>query len=122
MASPENGEFASLSTLVGDRLIGVQFIMDYLKLNFDAAEMTILSAIQVSTAGLVSRSFQAGFRDQICSLIGSKILEATGVRDKYLELKFEGDASICISLKPEDREGPETVMFETKSGVKWSVW
>lgn len=122
MGSSENSEFASLSLLVGDRLVGVQFVMDYLKLNFDTSEMTILSSIQVSISGLISNSFQSGFRDRICSLIGRKILEATGVRNKYLLLKFDEDASILISLKPEDREGPEAVMFETRSGMKWSVW
>lgn len=88
MSLPENREFSSLRTIVGERLTAVQFVMDYVKLNFVAAEMTILSPIQVFISGMEFRSFEAGFRDQICSLIGSKILEASGVTAQYLKTRI----------------------------------
>lgn len=106
---PEKDEFALLNSIVGERLIGVQFIMDYFKLDFGVAEMTILSPAWVSISGNEYPAFQYGFRDQICSSIGVKVDQANGVIEKSIDIMFEGDASVIISLKIEDRDGPEAV-------------
>ena len=106
----------------------VSFVRDYVELRIDYSIVRALT----NPAGIVdgiSWSFpEDGSADLLLKYINRALVAAEVVPEDHILLTFEGRASITISLRSEDRVGPEAAHFvpakangEPDSSSMW-IW
>jgi hypothetical protein len=110
-----------LGSLVGQELSGVVFVRDYIQLQFDDRGLTAVTLPTVVSKGGTYLSGMPGYRDSLCERIGHIVVDARMREDEGIELKFDDESVIAISLKREDYIGPEAAIFHDGSHPAW-VW
>jgi hypothetical protein len=114
-------KIVTLEQLKGRNLSAVTFVQDYLQLQFDGPFLNIFVWPRITVSDK-SVSFGApGYRDQLCSQIGKIVGGATAEADASLRLYFTDGSTIDVSLLPECRKGPESVVFQDGDGG-FAVW
>jgi hypothetical protein len=112
---------ATLERLKGRNLSAVSFVHDYLQLQFDGPFLNIFVWPRI-TVSAKSVSFGMNeYRDQLCSQIGKIVGGATVEADVSLRLYFTDGTIVEVSLRPESRKGPESVVFQDGHGG-FGVW
>jgi hypothetical protein len=112
-----------LSSLVSFELSSVIFVRDYVQLVFESdtnSILTLYSLPDVCLKGQCYRLSTAGYRDALCSFIGSQVVDAEIEKGVELLLSFEGDIEVRVSLDEADYNGPEAVMLS--DGQQIRVW
>ena len=100
-----------MDTIVGEQLSSVEFVQDYLQLHFDGPTLTVFVWPIVRSTVREARWGQPGYKDELCARIGHKVSKA-GLREgEAVIILFEDSGEIVISLRPEDRVGPEAGHF-----------
>ncbi len=96
--------------IVGRRLSGVTFVMDYVQLQFDPPPtVNALTPITVRCGSKTAVTGDEPFRNVLCEQI-PKTVSAVTLREKdSLAFTFEDGSSISLSLRPEDYVCPEAV-------------
>ena len=98
---------SSLIPLVGRRLYGVSFILDYIVLAFDPDySLAAMSLPIVFKDGEPINSDQAGYRDALVEQIG-KIVEATSETNRELTVVLDEHLKFVIRLDADEPPGPE---------------
>jgi hypothetical protein len=97
----------TFSAFVGATLVAVTFVMDYVQLQFDAAQLTAYTPPQVQTADHRWTSEDPGWRDSLCARIGVVVRRASCSSGQALQIDFEDGVAFTISLMDEDYRGPE---------------
>lgn len=120
--------------LAGAEVVSVVFVMDYLQLVLDADSDVRLAPegmapmagepsfagreIRISaltdpevkdSSGHIFRRSDAGWRDALCDLINERVHRAAIVDGTEFRLEFEAGSIFRVSLRDEDRQGPEAV-------------
>ena len=114
-------EDRGLEMIIGEKLISVGFVLDYLHFDFGGPALSAYSVPTFRSRGSVLRETDAGYRDALCGLIG-KTVERVQVRESEgLEIAFEGAGAIEISLRPEDRKSQEAAEFWSPTG-RFGFW
>ncbi|MEO8695540.1 MAG: hypothetical protein ABI658_18605 [Acidimicrobiales bacterium] len=100
-----------LGRLVGHDLDMVSFVRDYVELRIDYCIVRALTdpSGRIGDAGW--RLPEHGAADILRRYIGLTVIATEVVEDDHLSLHFEGDAHIDVSLRPNDRVGPEAAHF-----------
>ncbi len=111
-----------LDCLLNEQLSSVTFVQDYLQLHFDGPFFNAYIWPLVKIGGTVFRFEQSGYRDAICGLISKKVIKTQEVPDQFLGIEFQDGSSIEFSLKEQDREGPEALVFHSADPKRWNVW
>lgn len=112
----------ALNLLVGDRVISVTFIHDYMQLHFEHAYLNITNPSTVVTNGVCSKFESAEYANYVRKLIGECVRSVSAQAGSEINIEFANESRFAISLRPEDYEaGPEAVMIQHDSGV-WNVW
>jgi hypothetical protein len=112
---------STLDQLKGNSLSAVTFVQDYLQLQFDGPFLNVFVWPRIIVSA-ESVSFGApGYRDQLCSQIGKTVGGVTVEADASLRLYFTDGSIIDVSLLPESRKGPESVVFQDGDGG-FAVW
>ena len=115
--SPELKELETIE------LVGITFIRDYIQFLFDGPLLNTytLPSIIFQNKTLTSKDF--GYYDALCSLIGKSII-FTNVDETHerIEIFFENEVQIFVSLKDEDRECAEAAMLRIETGGIWKIW
>ena len=101
---------ATFGALVGAMLGAVTFVMDYVQLQFDAAQLTAYTLPEVELAGRCWTIEDPGWRDALCARIGV-VVRSASCADQRLQIGFEDGATIGVSLMSEDYRGPEAFML-----------
>ena len=110
-----------LERIVGEFMSSVEFVMDYVQLSFCGSTLTSFVSPQVHDRDQTLREDEPGYRDALCSLIGT-VVSSTEVREEdILRITFADNRSITVSLRAEDAAGPECANFISASG-RWWVW
>jgi len=110
-----------LERIVGEFMSSVEFVMDYVQLSFCGSTLTSYVSPQIHDRDQTFRENQPGYRDALCSLIGT-VVSATEVREEdLLRITFADNRSITVSLHAEDATGPECANFISTSG-RWWFW
>jgi len=111
---------SALNLLIRRELGAVTFVRDYLQLHFDGPLLNTYVWPVIRTSG-TSYSFEMqGYRDELCARIGCVVMAVT--EGECIAIEF-GDGSVVeISLRLEDRVGPEAVLLDDGRGKVWSVW
>jgi hypothetical protein len=105
----------ALSKLVGARLTSVQFVMDYLILGFDErGALTTLVWPEIFTKGRGSAFGKTGYRDELCSLIGKSLKNATMGSDETINFDFDGGTEIRIPLRSYQLPGERAILTGPK--------
>jgi hypothetical protein len=94
------------------RAVSVTFILDYLVLAFDAYRMTLFEwpVIILPTGRL--QFGEPEYRDSLCSIIATNVIDASEVFDDYIEMKFDCEIALRISVGFERRH-PDVGMLVT---------
>ncbi|HMF53203.1 MAG TPA: hypothetical protein VK593_02560 [Edaphobacter sp.] len=100
-----------ISGVVGEELIAVEFVQDFLQLRFDGPLLTLYSWPHVLLSEFSIAFGEPEYRNALCSLIGEKVDEATLEEGDSLTLRFENETVIALSLREEDLDGPEAGAF-----------
>ena len=118
MAQPEK---PILETLKGCELSAVTFVRDYVQLQFDGPFLNCFVLPRVTVSETTFSSDSPGYRDALCGQIGKTVAGAAVEDDVVFHIFFADGSLIEISLRPEDRPGPEAV--ELQDGNRgFGVW
>lgn len=115
-----NKDANPLGIMSGMKVEAVTFIHDYIQLGLGSAGISVYvwPIIDISSAQLVPNSI--GYKDALCARIGKKVIRAE-VKNQYLTISFEDSVVLLISLRPEDRQGPEAFEFLSPTDGAWVV-
>jgi hypothetical protein len=112
----------ALQRLVGQRLVSVVFVQDYLQLIWDDASLTVLNPITVEEQDHLLGPDDDLFPKRLVDLIPNETVGAEVTRDEVLRLRFGDNKAIAISLRDNDYVGPEALIFRAKGmDVTWVI-
>jgi len=96
--------------VVGRRLSGVTFVMDYIQLQFDPPPtINALTPITVESGGRTAISGDESFRNLLCEQIPKTVTDVSLEHGVALTFSFEDGSSISLSLRQQDYVGAEAV-------------
>jgi hypothetical protein len=112
-----------LNDLAGSRFYAVEFILDYLRLQFDGSqghhEMTVEVDPRIRVGDRWFTWGEPGFRDALCDQFGATVRSArTDIEGEQILIDFDNGALISIPLRIEDFFGPEAASYEHSLGQK----
>jgi hypothetical protein len=107
-----------IERIIGEQLSSVEFVQDYVQLKFDGPTLTVFTWPVLRIATMTVHSRDAGYKDHLCERIGHKV-SAAAIRDENsINITFDDGAEVSISLKPQDRQGPEAGYFAASGDPK----
>ena len=114
-----------LQTVVGEYLSSVNFVMDYLQLDFSGHGFTMNAWPTITIENRTLAHADGGYKDALCSLIGETATDVDEYWDTGLRLQFKNGSYINLSLRVErDFPSPEVATFHTQTkafAIIWSV-
>jgi hypothetical protein len=123
-----------LNNLAGSRFYAVEFILDYLRLQFDGPqglehhEITVEVDPRIRIDDVWFEWGQSGFRDSLCDQFGSVVRQArTDIDGEQILIEFDTGALISIPLGAEYFTGPEAADYvhgkgrERLGGALWTT-
>jgi len=105
--------------LLGAPLTSVEFVQDYVQLRFDGPVLTVITWPLVDLHEHEVRWGERGFRNELCSRIGEKVIRAEILPRDSLQLEFGDGAIFKVSLRDEDYRAAEAVRFESDPATWW---
>jgi hypothetical protein len=102
---------APLAGLVGQELDSVSFVRDYIELRIDYSILRALGPVAGLIGGIRWRLDDEHGADLLRRYIGRAVTTAEIIENERISLVFGSDDRIDLSLKPEDRVGPEAAHF-----------
>ncbi|HSC78013.1 MAG TPA: hypothetical protein VLB32_05565 [Candidatus Acidoferrales bacterium] len=105
-----------LDAIVGEQLSSVEFVQDYVQLHFDGPSIIAYVWPVVEVGGKAYRFGDSSYRDVLCGWIAHRIPTAFVVEEEELKIEFDDGAALSISLRPEDRTGPEAADYIPRRG------
>jgi hypothetical protein len=110
----------ALKQLIGAQLSSVEFVQDYLQLRFDGQCLTVYGEVHQIFCSQSSVSWsQPGYRDTLCDLITHQIRKTELLPNEKISLTFDNESVWSMSLREEDRRGPEALMYVDRSNKIW---
>ncbi|HET6832369.1 MAG TPA: hypothetical protein VFH30_00775 [Acidimicrobiales bacterium] len=100
-----------LAELVGQELDTVSFVRDYLELRIDYSILRALRAVTGSIDGLSWQLGDNGAADLLLRYIGRTVMAVEVVEHERISLAFGAEDWIDVSLREQDRVGPEAAHF-----------
>jgi hypothetical protein len=101
--------------IVGEPLSSVEFVMDYVQLHFAGPTLTLFVWPVVAVKEHETHFGEPGYRDALCGRITHIVTKVMMADDKALSVQFDDGSAITVSLRPEDRTGPEAGYFTRSS-------
>ena len=93
-----------LDAIIGQQLSSVEFVQDYVQLHFDGPYIIAFTWPVVES-----------YRDALCDRISRKVRTALISGGNAVTIGFDDGGTIRISLKQEDRVGPEAILYRAGS-------
>lgn len=107
-----DGEIRIRQQIVGQRLSGVTFVMDYVQLQFDPPPtINAYTPITIRSGGRTAVSGEETFRNLICEQIPKTVASIAIVEGEAFSLNFEDGSIVSISLREEDNAHGEAMEF-----------
>jgi hypothetical protein len=103
---------ATIDALVGSTLVAITFVLDYVQIQFESAQLTDAARLnahtlpEVNHADLRRKNGDDGWRDSLCERIGVTVTRLS-CAGQQLRVEFADGAVIAVSLRDEDYRGPE---------------
>lgn len=111
----------ALRRIEGHELDAVTFVRDYVQFRFDGP---ILNAYVWPVLHVGTEQYSIGmrgYRDELCSRIGCTVRSAKETVER-VTLSLSDGSSMHISLRDEDRLGPEALLLDDGAGQVWNIW
>jgi hypothetical protein len=106
-----------VSAIIGEELVAVEFVEDYLRLRF-AAPLFILYAWPHALFPDFSVAYgEPEYRNALCAQIGDKVVAASLEEGDALTIEFENGTVFGLSLREEDVDGPESGNYTETGSV-----
>jgi hypothetical protein len=99
-----------------DPLSEVRFVRGYIQFVFWPHTLSLYPRLQVAVNGRILGVTDAGFYDNICHLIGQKMVGVTRDPGAELSFAFSGGAKLLVSLRREHAVGEEIAMLADNQG------
>jgi hypothetical protein len=96
--------------LVGEDLSGVTFVRDYVQLQFNPPPiLNVYTPISVRIGARRTRSGEEFFANMLIGQINKYVQSVELRSDEALDINFDDNSQISISLRSQDYRGPEAV-------------
>ncbi|HRF51006.1 MAG TPA: hypothetical protein PLC98_25470 [Anaerolineales bacterium] len=123
--SPTDGDWRAcghlVDTVVGQRLVAIEFVLDYLKVQFDDHYFTCAVWPVVWTTDGQYKYGQAGYRDALCSLLSQTVTRFEEYLDAGFVFEFGANERIEMALVDPLDEGFEVLTYHGPDNV-FGVW
>ena len=107
-----------ISAIIGEELVAVEFVQDYLQLRFSAPLFTLYDWPHVLLPDFSVAYGEPEYRNALCAQIGEKVAQASLDEGDSLTIEFESGTVLGLSLREEDVDGPESGSYsETGDAV-----
>lgn len=110
-----------LQTIVGERLSSVEFVEDYVQLRFNGATLTAFTLPTVSTDSQTLHWGEPHYRDELCRQIGHLVKSVSIQAGEFIEVVFDDNVKVQISIRDKDYQGPEAAQFDSVSNDGWVI-
>ena len=111
-----NDDSAYGGIVSADPLSEVRFVRSYIQLVFWPHTLSLYPRLQVAVNGRVLGITDVGFYDNICQLIGQKMVGVERDPGVQLSFAFSGGTKLLISLRREHAVGEEIAMLVDDQG------
>jgi hypothetical protein len=106
-----------VSAIIGDELVAVEFVQDYLQLRFAAPLFTLYDWPHVLLTDFSVAYGEPEYRNALCAQIGEKVVAASLEEGEALTIEFESGTVFALSLREEDVDGPESGNYSETGSV-----
>jgi len=110
-----------LGILIGNDLSSVEFVRDYVQLHFNGPTINAYNWPMLTVGQSILSVDTPGYRDALCSLISVKVVDARVEEGIGIDIEFEANQRLHISLRAEDSTDPEAAQFYIAPDQLW-VW
>ena len=100
-----------IKQLEGQEVACICFVRDYLELRFDGPILRFLEAPTLKTESSEIRFPEPGSRDQLCALIGQKLLRIDLEEGRWFEATFGNSWRLSVSLEKSPASLPEVINY-----------
>lgn len=100
-----------LDQLIGQELDTVSFVRDYVELRIDYSILRALTSPTGIVGGMRWQLSEDGSADLLRKYIGKTVSAAELVEGERISIVFDSGDRIDVSLRPNDRVGPEAAHF-----------
>jgi hypothetical protein len=97
-----------VSAIIGEELVAVEFVQDFLQLRFAASLFTLYAWPHVLFPDFSVAYGEPEYRNALCAQIGEKVVAASLEESDALTIEFENGTVFGLSLREEDVDGPES--------------
>jgi hypothetical protein len=98
---------AEFVAIIGEELGSVEFVQDFLVLDFDKVSVTLYVWPSVLLEDGSYSFGEPGYRDALCAQIGEAVTQAQLEEGASLTIEFENGIVFGVSLREEDVQGPQ---------------
>lgn len=106
-----------VSEIIGEELVAVEFVEDYLQLRFVVPLFTLYAWPHVLFPDFSVAYGEPEYRNALCAQIGEKVVQASLEEGDALTIEFENGSVFGISLREEDVDGPESGSYSETGDV-----
>ena len=122
LTEKSNAEEFFSDQLIGQRLSGIVFVLDYLQFQFDPPPiLSVYTPVSVQFEGACFRSGDDQFRNKICTQITKVVLKIQIKASEALVITFTDGSAIFVSLKPSDCAGRDIIDFRGRKNEIYSI-
>lgn len=114
-------ELKIFQTILGEFLSSVEFVQDYVQLRFNGATLTCFTQPLVRIDNRILYWDQPHFKDVLCSPIGHTVKSVSIQSGEYIEVVFDNDIVVQISIRDSDYQCAEAAKFDSVSGDCWVI-
>ncbi|WP_348267049.1 hypothetical protein P8936_14160 [Edaphobacter paludis] len=97
-----------VSAIIGEELVAVEFVQEYLQLRFAAPLFVLYAWPHVLFPDFSVAYGEPEYRNALCAQIGDKVVAASLEEGDALTIEFENGTVFGLSLREEDLDGPES--------------
>jgi hypothetical protein len=102
---------AEFSDIIGEELSAVEFVQDFLVLQFEGPSVTFYVWPYVMTDDASVAYGEPGYRDALCAQIGENVVQALLEEGSSITVEFENGIIFGASLREEDLLSPQAGSF-----------
>ena len=106
-----------ISAIIGEELVAVEFVQDFLQLRFDGPLLTLYAWPHVLLSEFSVAFGEPEYRNALCAQISEKVAQASLEEGDALTIEFENGTVFGLSLREEDVDGPESGSYSETGSV-----
>jgi len=97
-----------VSAIIGEELVAVEFVQDFLQLRFGPSLFTLYDWPHVLLPEFSVACGEPEYRNALCAQIGGKVVQASLEEGDALTIELESGTVFALSLREEDVDRPES--------------